>query len=351
VLTGRFIRQSPLLLNLVLIGLLGLIGSWVTSQSRTLTASLTVLLLAVVYSGVAFYAYFRWRYWLPMVLPLAALVVTHFALLTYRVVFEQKERRRIRNVFARMVSPNIVFELLQAENLSLVGARREVTVFFSDVRGFTALTDKSHARAEEYVRQHKLSGPEAVKYFDTQAEEVLATVNQYLSAIAKQVQAHAGTLDKYIGDCVMAFWGAPTLNTKHAAACVRAAIDAQRAIAQLNIDRAKKNPLLEPLYMGSGINTGTVNIGLMGSEANSTYTVFGREVNLASRLEHFSERRIVISKATYEEIQREDKELAALCRKLEDATLKGFDTPVEVYEVLWAPRGDSEPVAEQKSPK
>src|SRR5213078_1286350 len=121
------------------------------------------------------------------------------------------------------------------------GARREVTVFFSDVRGFTEMTDESHAKAEEYVRERKLSQLEGEAYCDEQAQEVLRTVNLYLGRIADTVKQHEGTLDKYIGDCVMAFWGAPTPNAKHAVACVRAAIDAQKAIETLNQSRAAEN--------------------------------------------------------------------------------------------------------------
>jgi len=355
VLTNRFIQPSSPPINVGLIALLGLVGSWVTWKSRTLAASLTVALIGIAYTGVALYAYVHSRYWLPLVLPLTALIFTHFALLTYRVVFEQKERRRIRNVFARIVSPNVVTELLKAEKLSVSGARREVTVFFSDIRGFTEMTDEGHARAEEHVRAQKLSGADAEAYFDEQAAEVLATVNRFLSAIADKVKEHEGTLDKYIGDCVMAFWGAPTPNPRHAVSCVRAAIDAQRAIAALNEERAIENlrrerenaqratqrielmPLLKPLHMGSGINTGIVTIGLMGSEQHiSNYTVFGREVNLASRLESLSGRgRIVISESTFKALQRDEPELAVSCRELPAATVKGFRTAVKVYEVPW----------------
>lgn len=354
-LTGRFIRQTPLSLNFGLIAFLGLLAAWVTWKSRTFAASLIVSLLGVAYTGTALYAYIQSRYWLPLVLPLATLIFTHFALLTYRVVFEQRERRRIRSIFSRMVSPDVVAELLLAEELSLGGARREVTVFFSDVRGFTEMTDESHARSEEHVRTNRLQGAEAEAYFDGQAQEVLSTVNCYLSAIADKVKEHGGTFDKYIGDCVMAFWGAPTPNPRHAVSCVRAAIDAQRMIATLNEDRVTENqrreqenkdratqgldplPLLKPLFMGAGINTGIVTVGLMGSDQHQfNYTVFGREVNLASRLEGLSGRgRIVISEATFLALQRDEPQLAASCRELPAATVKGFRMAVKVYEVPW----------------
>ena len=355
VLTDRFIRQSGPALNALLILALCVAGGLVTWKFRALSAALCMVLFLLLYIVVAMQAYLQARLWLPLVLPGAGLLLTHFTLVTYRAIFEQKERRRIRNIFDHIVSPNVVNELLKAESLSLDGVRREVTVFFSDVRGFTELTDDSHARAEEYVREHKLPPDQAEAYFDEQAQLVLRTVNLYLGLIADTVKKNVGTLDKYIGDCVMAFWGAPTPNENHAADCVRAAIEAQRAIAALNEERAAENrqreaenlrrlaggqpalPMLRLLAMGTGINTGTVTIGLMGSERHiSNYTVFGRDVNLASRLEGLSGRgRILIGEATWRALQRAAPDLAKSCHEMAPVMVKGFRTTVKIFEVIW----------------
>jgi class 3 adenylate cyclase/CHASE2 domain-containing sensor protein len=360
VITGRFVRRAPLLVEMGLIALLGIVAGLVTWKLRVLSASALVALMAVGYVLLGFVLYMQGRYWLPLVLPVAgALVITHVSLVTWRVVFEQAERRRVKSIFSKMVSPKIVNELLGAETLSLGGARREVTVFFADVRGFTELIDASQERAAEFVRQNKLAGLAAEACFDEQARETLDTVNVYLGVVADTVIRHDGTLDKFIGDCVMAFWGAPTPNPKHALACVRAAIEVQQAVEQLNQQRLAENKqrerdnparvsagqapksLLPILQLGSGINTGMATVGLMGSAAEmQNYTVFGRDVNLASRLENASgQARIFIGQATYERLLGEDPALAASCIELPPRELKGFRAAVKVYEVPWRPPG------------
>ncbi len=279
----------------------------------------------------------------------------HVSLVTYRVVFEEREQRRVKSVFSKIVSRDVMNELLQAEKLSLGGARREVTVFFADVRGFTTFTDETQERVAEFVREHQLDAAAAEKCFDESARETLETVNLYLSTVADAVMNHGGTLDKYIGDCVMAFWNAPVANEEHALTCVRAAIEAQRVIHGLNEKRLAQNtsreienrarlsaglppkPLLTALQLGTGINTGLVTVGLMGSETHQyNYTVFGREVNLASRLEGVSgSGRIIISDTTCQQLRRHDPKLASTCVELSPVTVKGIRAAVRIYEVPW----------------
>ena len=356
IITERFVRRASLMTELILVIVLGMVTALLTWQLRVFSAAGGVILLALGYCATGFFLYVQYRYWLPLVLPVGcAMVVEHVSLVTYRVVFEERERRRVKNIFSRIVSPNIVNELLEAENLSLVGARREITILFADVRGFTEFTDNSQEQAAEYVRRHNLGGAATEAFVEEQARETLTTINTYLALVADMVKKHDGTLDKYIGDCVMAFWGAPTPNPKHALACVRAAIDAQRAVHELNLLRAEENrsreaeneariaagqtpkPLLPILMLGSGINTGVATVGLMGSESHlQNYTVFGREVNLASRLESLSGRgRIVTSETTCEHLRRDDPALAASCIALPDATVKGIRTAIKIYEIPW----------------
>jgi class 3 adenylate cyclase/CHASE2 domain-containing sensor protein len=364
ILTGRFVQRSSLTIDLAIIVILGSLSAFFTWRLRILVATSLIALLVIVYTAFAWTVYIQHRYWLPVVLPVAgALGVTYVVLATWRVLFEQAEQRRVKSVFSRIVSPNIVHELLGAEKFSLGGARREVTVLFADIRGFTEFTDIKQDQAARYVAEHKLTDAEREAYFDEQARETLSAVNTYLALVADIVKKHCGTLDKYIGDCVMAFWGAPTLNANHARDCVKAAIETQRSLAELNSQRTEENrnrevenkarisaglperPILPVLTLGSGINTGLVTVGLMGSEAHiSNYTVFGREVNLASRLESLSGRgRILISETTHKHLLRDAPDLAATCISLPDANLKGIRSAVKVYEVPWQPKDSISP--------
>jgi class 3 adenylate cyclase/CHASE2 domain-containing sensor protein len=374
ILMNQFVHRASQGTELGLIVVLGLMAAVATWQMRVLVASGLLILLALGYAALSVALYVQSHYWLPVVLPLGGgLLMTHGMLVTWRAVFEQAERRRVRSVFSSIVSPKIVHELLQSKSLSLGGARREITVLFADVRGFTAVTDAAQEQAQRFVRQHQLEASAAEACFDEQARETLATINAYLGLVADTVIQHDGTHDKFIGDCVMAFWGAPTPNPQHALSCVRAGIAAQRAICELNQQRQAENqrrreqnaareaaglaplPLLPILLLGTGINTGMVTVGLMGSGTQGqvrqgSYTVFGREVNLASRLESASgSGRIFIGESTFRHLQRADPELAAACIALPPQKLKGISAAITAYEVPW--RAPGAPPLEQEFPE
>ena len=356
VITDQFIRRAGTSETAGIIILLGLLTAVLTWELRAALASIATFLLITGYTAFTFLIFIKYQLWLPLVAPVVgAILIEHISLVTYRVVFEEREQRRVKSVFSKIVSPDVVNELLGAEKLSLGGARREITVFFADVRGFTTFTDQLQEDIAEYVRTNNVDLALAEKYFEESARETLEIVNLYLAAVADAVKDHNGTLDKYIGDCVMAFWNAPTPNVQHAAVAVKAAIAAQRAIHQLNETRLAQNvareadnrariaasqppkPLHVALQLGTGINTGTVTVGLMGSNQHIlNYTVFGREVNLASRLEGVSgSGRIIISDTTYNHLLRHAPELAATCAELFPVQVKGIKSAVRIYEVPW----------------
>jgi len=355
VITGQFIRRTSSAETAAIIILLGLLTALLTWELRALTASSATTLLVIGYTAFAFAVFIKCRLWLPWFFPTLAIFAEYSSLVTYRVVFEEREKRHVKSIFSKIVSPDVVNELLGAEKLSLGGARREITVFFADVRGFTTFTDQLQEDVAEYVRTHNVDLAAAEKFYEESARETLEIVNLYLAAVADAVKKYNGTLDKYIGDCVMAFWNAPVANEKHALAAVEAAIESQRAIHLLNLQRLAENsaheaenrvrlaagqpprPLHIALQLGTGINTGTATVGLMGSNQHIlNYTVFGREVNLASRLEGVSgSGRIIISDTTYNHLLRHAPALAATCTELFPVQVKGIKNAVRIYEVKW----------------
>jgi class 3 adenylate cyclase/CHASE2 domain-containing sensor protein len=358
VLQDRFIHRTSTLATIAIIFFLGTLSGWITWRAKVVHASIGVAIISISFVTGAFYLYVQQRYWLPIVMPVfGGLLLPHFALVTYRVLFEQKGQRVLKNMFQSIVAPEIVDEIVKHPDIldRLGGERRQISVYFADVRGFTEFTDRAHEEALKYIADNNLSAEEEKKYLDKKASETMETVNVYLGIISGQIKKHGGTLDKYIGDCVMAFWSAPLEQEKHALCAVRAAIDSQRAMFAANQDRAKENeqrkleniqrearkedtlPLLPLLTLGSGINSGFCTAGMMGSvEHTRSYTVFGREVNIASRLEGVSGRgRIIVSLRTYEECKKFDPELASTFIELEPTTVKGIRGPVRIFEVPW----------------
>lgn len=355
--TGQFVRESPMPLQVGLLAAFTALSGFVSWRLRAMFATLAVVVLAALYVALVVWIFVRFRLVLPVVLPAAgALLMTHGTMVAFRMVLERGHRRRVRSLFQHIVSPNIMDLIIEQPDPTFGTQKREMTVMFADIRGFTDYTDRQRADAEREIEKRGLTGAEADACHDRYANEAMDTVNLYLSIIVDAVKKHDGTLDKYIGDCVMAFWGAPMPNSRHAESAVLAAIDAQRAVAALNAEREKENeciahenksreergelpqPLLPLLTIGIGINTGTMTVGFMGSSKHlSNYTVFGREVNIASRLEGLAGRgRVVISDATHKHAPTLVHSSAKIAlEKLEEASIKGISSPIGVYDISW----------------
>ena len=361
-LSGRFVRRGGVGADLLLVALLGAAAGAAALRLEVRRSTVFLVVGAVAYFAGCAFCYARERLWLPVALPLLTALTAHIAVVTWRAFFEGRERARLQAVFAKVVAPEVAAELMRLKELRLGGEHRDVTVFFADIRGFTEISNLRHEEAVAQARRLNLDAAGTRACLDEQAAAMLATVNLYLKTVSDLVKRHRGTLDKYIGDCVMAFWGAPVASDTHALDAVQAALAAQRAVHALNRERDAENrrrdsdnalrqlagqPLLAALpllALGSGINTGTVIAGLMGSEDHVlNYTVFGREVNLASRLESASGHgRVLIGDGTFRALQRLAPALAATCVALPSLRLKGFDQPVPCYEVPWREAGETE---------
>ena len=311
---GHFLRQAGRFWSIAAIVLMTLAGSvavWVFADWRVYSA--LSLALAAAYLAVNFWLFWRFRVSLVIMAPLLAVAACYAAGSVGRYITEGREKRRYRSTLVRYVSPQIVEAIMRDRRLAeLHNEKRDLTVLFSDVRGFTTLSEK------------------------TPVDRLVATLNEFLNAMVQVIFRRHGTLDKFVGDCVMAFWGAPVRQENHAELAARAALEMQAELARLNAAwRQQGRPELK---IGVGINTGEMIFGNIGSERRMDFTVIGDNVNLASRLESSTKELnagIVISEATWRRIAP-----LAQARDLGTIHVKGKDVPVRVFELLGMAEAD-----------
>lgn len=250
---------------------------------------------------------FKSGYIITMILPFFLIANLYVLLTFYKYFTEERKKRNLRATFAKYVSPAIVDEILKdPENVEIGGQKKRMTVFFSDVRGFTTISEK----------------------LDPQ---VLSSVlSRYLTPMTQIVFANKGTLDKYMGDALMAFFGAPVYYEDHAHCACKSALQSIKKLAE--IQKQFESEGLPHIDIGIGINTSEMSVGNMGSDIVQSYTVMGDAVNLGSRLEGINKEygtRIMISEFTFEEIKN-----SFVCRLVDWVRVKGKKQPVKIYELL-----------------
>ncbi|MDO9104563.1 MAG: adenylate/guanylate cyclase domain-containing protein [Methylovulum sp.] len=215
------------------------------------------------------------------------------------------EKEKIRNLLGKVVSPAVVNELMNSE-VKLGGELREITALFSDLAGFTSIAEAM------------------------QPEPLVALLNDYLTQMSNQINANDGVIDKFIGDAVVAFWGAPVIEGRHAVLALKSALAMQHALAQLRTHWSSLG--LPLLTMRIGVNTGPAVVGNMGSIDRMDYTMMGDTVNLAARLEGANKyygTDILLSEYTYAQVKE-----VFLCRELDKVRVQGKRLPVRVFELL-----------------
>lgn len=307
ILKGRYLKRVPPFFQALLLLGVGLVSGGVLVRLSALRGLFLAGGEIVFLFLLAFYLFAFRSTWLILVAPVLTVFLTYGAVLLYRFVTEEREKRRIRGIFSRYVSRQVVDEILkESQELALGGRRKEVTVLFSDIRNFTTMSERM------------------------KPEEVVAILNEYFAAMVEVIFRHEGTLDKYIGDAIMAVFGSPLSRPDDAERAVRAAVDMQTELKRLQAKWQLEGR--EPFDIGIGINTGEVVVGNIGSEKRMEYTVIGDNVNLASRLEGLNKQyqsHIIVSESVYEKLK--DK---VNVRPLEAVTVKGKTRPVMIYEVL-----------------
>jgi len=282
--------------------------AWLLPRLRPIVSAASVLVLWGAFFGAVHWAFLKGLS-LQIIYPSLSMVFTFVGITVYRLFTEERQRMWIKRAFQRYVSPEVVEQLVDnPKALAFGGEVRNLTVLFTDIRDFTTYTERHPP------------------------EEVVQTLREYLTTMADQVIANKGTLDKFIGDAVMAIFGAPVAYPDHAERACRAALAMIDELDKLQAKWIAEGR--EPFRMGIGINTGDMVVGNLGSEQLFDYTVVGDGVNLGARLESLNKeyqtkRHIIISESTYEAARD-----AIDVRRLGEVTVKGKTRPVVIYELL-----------------
>jgi adenylate cyclase len=282
----------------VAVGAAGAFASaWITGGAA--------LLLALGYLSINVRQFAGGSWW-PLAVPLSAMLIAFVADLAWQYFVEGREKRKVKQLFSRYVAKDVYDQLIaDPSRAKLGGTRRQMTVLFSDMRGFTALTEKG------------------------KPEDIVAQLNDYFTRMVKVLFEHRGTLDKFVGDMVMALFGAPLDDEAHAEHAVQTALAMVRALDVLNAEWETFG--LPRLDIGIGINTGEMVAGNIGSETIMSYTVIGDAVNLGARLESLNKEygtRIIISESTRALLKGQYD-----IRPLGSVTVKGKSRAVAIFEV------------------
>jgi adenylate cyclase len=310
ILDGRFIVR-PSWTELAEAGgilLFPLVMALVLPRVRPLPSAAIPLALLGALLGASHYG-FRQGLWVPVVYPGLALLLAFGGITVYRILTEERQRQYTRRAFQQYVSPEVVERIMQnPEALQFGGELRNLTVLFSDIRDFTTFTEKNDPHV------------------------VVQMLREYLTEMTRIVIEEGGTLDKYIGDAVMAEFGAPIAYPDHALRGCRAALRMAAEVERLTAKWTAEGR--EPFRIGLGVNTGNMVVGNLGSEQLFDYTVIGDEVNLGARLESLNkdyqtDKHIIISEGTYEAAGD-----TIQVKRLGEVKVKGKTRPVVVYELF-----------------
>ncbi len=302
-LRGIPIRRAPALLVPILTIVAGALAAWAATALRPLPAFGVAAGAALAYLAGCHAAFLWGRWWVEMVPMPLTLGIAYAGTVAKNFTQEQREKRRL----SRFFSPSVVKEIVRhKDDANLEAGRRRMTVLFSDIRGFTSMSEKMTP------------------------EDVVTFLREYLTVMTEAVFKHGGTVDKYIGDAIMALYNVPFEAPDHAAQAVRTALEFQERL----------KPLAErftaryggTLACGVGIHTGDAVVGTIGSEQRLEYTAIGDTINLGSRLEGLTKDfnvPIIMSEATYLEVQD-----FIGARALGEVTVKGKAIPVKIFAVL-----------------
>lgn len=307
-ISGAYFTRASLLINTIFLLFIGILATTVINRAGNPWRGLIFLLSIVITATLAVYlAWYYGHYWLNIATPVGLAMLIYTGVTAEKLVRTEIERRRTRGLFARYVSPTVVEEVLkQSQDIALGGKRVELTIIFSDIRGFTSFSENK------------------------QPEYIVQRLNDYFTEMTAIIFKHGGTLDKYLGDGLMAFFGAPVHYQDHADRALASAVEMVARLAELNKRWQEKN---EPIInIGIGINSGPVIVGNVGSLERMDYTIIGEDVNLASRLEGMNKEfktNIIVSERSFNYLHNKE-----ILTYLDKVNIRGMATPIGVYTLL-----------------
>ena len=310
VFTGKFMRRPAAIFKMEFLGImaLGLLTTAFVSILPATASAIATSLLFLTMFIVDRYFWFGKGVWVAAAAPLFTVGSVYLMVTTYRYLTEEREKKKVKGAFSLYLSSDVIAQVLEnPESLKLGGEKKELTVFFSDVRDFTTMSESMSP------------------------EKLCELMNLYFTPMTKIVLDSKGVLDKFIGDAIMAFWGAPLEVPNTADVACEASINMLYVLDRLRVDFPKMG--LPVVDIGIGLNTGPMSVGNMGSDERFTYTVMGDNVNLGSRLEGLTKEygvKILLSDRTFKKISRTDFHL----RDLDTIRVKGKLEPVRVHELM-----------------
>ncbi len=308
IIMDKFIRHVPSWLDIVILAVAALLVAFMSSRLSTIWAMVLTVILVIVHFFTTTILFDTRALLINFSTPAIAMLVAFVSIVVYRVVTEERDKRRIRDMFGKYVSPAVVSEILESPP-ELGGVDKDLTVFFSDIRGFTTLSESMTP------------------------QELVNHLNIYLTAMTDIILEYRGTLDKYVGDEIMCFWGAPLPQEDHAILSCKSAIRQMERLNELNDNW----PPEKRINIGIGLNSGIMTVGNMGSLGRMNYTLMGDNVNLGARLEGTNKEygtNIIMSEFTYGLVK--DRVIA---RELDNIRVKGKNKPVQIYELVDIPEG------------
>jgi adenylate cyclase len=303
ILMNNFLYYIPPWANALVLLAMALVTAFMASRLPTAWSLILSLVLVVVFFFAVTLIFDLYNRIITLSTPILGVFFSFLAVIVYRIMTEEKDKRRIRDMFGKYVSPRVVDQILENPP-ELGGVDKELTVFFSDIRGFTTLSESMTP------------------------QELVNHLNIYLTAMTDIIMEYEGTLDKYVGDEIMCFWGAPLPQEEHAMQACKCALRQMEELHRLNEQWSSERRI----NIGIGINSGIMTVGNMGSLGRMNYTLTGDNVNLGARLEGTNKTyttNIIISEYTYGLVR--DRVIA---RELDNIRVKGKNKPVLIYELV-----------------